>query len=49
MRIDSPHRSRDELFIELAKSDHLWKSKASVDLAFLRLTPEKLLKRIEGR
>lgn len=52
MRINGHHRSRDKVLnsiLELAKSYPPRKSKAAADLAFLRMTPEKLLKRIEGR
>ena len=48
---NSVRRSRDEVLnavIRLAKSDSLWESKAAVDLAFLKLSPQKIREMIEG-
>lgn len=51
MKIKRTYRSRDEVLnyvIKLAKSDPRWESKAAVDLAFLKISPDEIRKRIEG-
>jgi ATP-dependent Clp protease ATP-binding subunit ClpA len=47
---NSIRRSRDEVLktvIKLAKSDLLWESKAAADLAFLKISPQKIREMIE--